>query len=316
MRAALVTELGQPPQLEDAPEPAADEDRVVLDVLAAPLNPIDIAVGSGRYYGGHPELPYIPGCEAVGRVAGRDGLVYAFSDGLGLQRDGALAEKAVVGRDRLVPVPDGADPALAAALGIAGLAGWLPLAWRAPVREGDRVLVLGATGTAGLIAVQVARLLGAERVVAAGRDENRLQRAVEAGADATVRLDGDDLAERFREACGGDGPTLVFDPLWGPPLVAALAAAARGARFVQLGQSAGAEVSVPSGLIRGKQIDIRGHTNFAVPPDELAKEYRTLVGHAIAGEIVLEIERLPLNRVTEAWQRQAEGPGAKLVVVP
>jgi NADPH:quinone reductase len=317
VRAAIVSEFGKPPELGERPDPGDGDGRVVLEVLAAPLNPVDIAVGSGRYFAGHPLLPYVPGCEAVGRVEGRDGLLYAFGDGLGVGRDGALAERAAVRRDTLVPVPSPAEPALAAALGIAGLAGWLPLAWRAPVREADRVLVLGATGTAGIVAVQTARLLGAQRVVAAGRDPGRLERATGMGADATVQIDeGADLAERFREACGEDGPTLIFDPLWGSPAVAALAAAARGARIVQLGQSAGAEASVPSGLVRGKQLDIFGHTNFAVPPEELASEYQRLVRHAIAGEIRLEVEQVPLEEVADAWSRQARGAGVKLVVTP
>lgn len=318
MRAAVVSEVGRLPELGERPDPASAGGKVVLEVLAAPLNPLDIAVASGRYFAGQPPLPYVPGSEAVGRRRDSGELVWAFGDGLGVQRDGTLAELAPCAADSLVPVPEGAEPALAAALGIAGLAGWLPLAWRAPVRKDDRVLVLGATGTAGRVAVQTARLLEAERVVAAGRDTERLERAAEDGADATVQLDdAEGLGDRFREACGGDGPTLVFDPLWGPPAVAALAAAARGARIVQLGQSAGAEASVPSSLVRGKQLDILGHTNFAVPPGVLAEQYQRLVRHAVAGEITLEIEAVPLDDVSAAWRRQAEGRAErKLVVVP
>ena len=317
VRAAIVTELGQSPEVGERPDPPSADGKVVLEVLAAPLNPLDIAVGSGRYFAGNPPVPYVPGSEAVGRRRDSGQLVWAFGDGLGVQRDGTLAELATCGADALVPVPEGADPALAAALGIAGLAGWLPLAWRAPVRGDDRVLVLGATGTAGRVAVQTAKLLGAQRVVAAGRDAERLERATEDGADATVRLDdAEGLGDRFREACGGDGPTLVVDPLWGPPLVAALEAAARGARVVQLGQSAGAEASVPSRLVRGKQLDILGHTNFAVPREVLREQYAKLVRHAVAGEITLDVEPVALDEVASAWERQAGGPGRKLVVVP
>jgi NADPH2:quinone reductase len=317
MRAAIVSELGKPPALGDRPEPSADDGAVVLEVVAAALNPVDVAVASGRYFAGHPPVPYVAGAEAVARVRGSGELVWAYGDGLGIQRDGTFAEVAACSAEVLVPVPDGADPALAVALGIAGLAGWLPLAWRAPVREDDSVLVLAATGTVGLVAVQTAKLLGARRVVAAGRDAERLRRAADVGADATVELGEEEgLADRFREACGGDGPTYVFDPLWGAPFVAALAAAARGARLVQLGQSAGAEATVPSGLVRGKQVTIYGHTNFAVPPEVLRDEYPRLVGHAVAGDIELDIERLPLEQVAEAWQRQAAGPHRKLVLEP
>jgi NADPH:quinone reductase len=289
-----MTELGRPPQVGEAPDPSGES----LEVLAAPLNPIDRSVAAGQFYGGHPPLPYVPGCEFVGREAGGR-VVWTFGGGLGLARNGGMAERAEPGTV-IVEVPDGADPALAAALGIAGLAGWMPVAWRAPVREDDRVLVLGATGTAGQVAVQAAKLLGAAHVVAAGRDAEGLEQALELGADETVQLDGD-----FGE------PTYVFDPLCGEPLERAVAAAAPGARIVQLGQSAGPAATLPSAAIRGKQLELYGFSDFAVPAEVLADHYVRLVGHAVAGEIRLEVERVPLEQVGEAWSRRG-----KLVVVP
>ena len=321
MRAAILSELGRPPDVRDVDEPAATDGDALVEVLAAPLNPIDISIGSGRFYAGPPEVPYVPGCEAVGRVleSGRFApgtVVWIHGHGFGSKRDGGLRERVTAPEEGLTAVPDGADPALAGALGIAGLAGWLPLAWRAPVRPGETVLVLGATGIVGLVAVQAARLLGAGRIVAAGRRPETLARAAEAGADATVRLDATDrLADELRDACGGDGPTLVVDPLWGEPLVAALEAAAPAARIVHLGQSAGPHASIPSGLVRGKRLDLLGYSNFGVPPDVLAEEYRRLVAHALAGEVRVDVERVGLEEVGEAWRRQSEGAGRKLVIV-
>lgn len=313
VRAAQITELGRPPTMGEAPDPAAE---TLVEVLAAPLNPIDIAVGSGRFYGGHPPLPFVPGCECVGRLRGSGELVWTHGGGLGVSRDGTMAALASAGA-LVVPVPTGADPAVAAALGIAGLAGWLPVAWRSPVREGETVLVLGATGTAGLVAVQGAKLLGAGRVVAAGRSEAALERAFEAGADATVKLDAHgDLAAALREACGGEGPQLVIDPLWGEPAVAAAEAAAPGARIVNLGQSAGAAASLTSAAVRGKQLEILGYSSFAVPLDVIAEHFRRLVDHAVAGRIVIEVECVPLDGIADAWRRQEEGAGRKLVIVP
>jgi NADPH2:quinone reductase len=310
MRAALTTELGRPPELGERPEPAG---AAVYEISAVSLNPVDINIGAGRHFAGHPELPYVPGCEGVGRAP--DGQrVYLFDDGLGLSRDGLLAERAAAPADLGIPLPDEVSDELAAACGIAGMAGWLPLAWRAPVRADDRVLVLGATGTVGRIAVQAAKLLGAQRVVAVGRNPERLRRAAELGADATVSLEEDDLPAAFKNAAGGDGPTYIVDPLWGPPAVAAIQAAARGWRLVQIGQSAGAEVSLASAPIRGKQGEVYGFTDFAVPKDVLREHYLRLVGHAAAGEIVLDVETYPFERVAEAWERQASGPGAKIVI--
>jgi NADPH2:quinone reductase len=311
VRAALIREVGALPEVGDAGEPSGE----TIDVLAAPINPIDLAVSRGVLATGHPELPYVPGCEAVGRTA--DGrLVWVFGGSLGRTSPGAIAERAAVGDAHAIDVPEGADPALASALGIAGLAGWLPFAWRAPLQGGESVLVLGATGSVGLVAVQAARLLGAGRVVAAGRSAAGLERAVEHGADATVRLDEGDLVAAFKDAFQGGGPSYVLDPLWGGPAVAAIEAAAPRATIVNLGQSAGATAELSSAAVRFKNLSILGHTNFAVPPDELADHYRRLVGHALAGEIRLEVERVPLADVTGAWRRQAEGAGTKLVVVP
>jgi NADPH2:quinone reductase len=294
LQAALITELGRLPQVGEAPEPDGES----LEVLAAPLNPIDLAVANGLFYGGHPPLPYVPGCEFVGREAGGR-VVWTFGGGLGLARDGAMAERALPG-SVVADVPQEADPALAGALGIAGLAGWMPVAWRAPLREGDRVLVLGATGTAGQVALQAAKLLGAAHIVAAGRNPAGLERALELGADEAVGLDGD-----FGE------PTYVFDPLCGEPLERAVAAAAPGARIVQLGQSAGPTATLPSAAIRGKRLELYGFSDFAVPPDVLAEHYRRLVGHAVAGEIQLDVERVALDELGAVWGR----PG-KHVVIP
>jgi NADPH:quinone reductase len=312
MRAAVIRSVGAVAEVGDVAEPSGE----VIEVLAAPINPIDIAVSRGVLATGHPELPYVPGCEAVGRTA--DGrVVWVFGGSLGRTAPGAIAEHAAVGDAHAIEVPEGADIALAAGLGIAGLAGWLPFAWRAPLAGGETVLVLGASGSVGLVAVQAARLLGASRVVAAGRSQAGLDRALAHGADAVLRLDqADDLVEAIRAAFAGDGPTYVFDPLWGAPAAAAVQAAAPNATLVNLGQSAGATAELASGPVRFKGLSILGHTNYAVPPDELADHFRRLVGHAVAGEIHLDVETVPLESVADAWRRQADGAGTKLVVVP
>jgi NADPH2:quinone reductase len=320
MRAARVHTLGEPPQAEEAEAPNRSAGRALVEIAAVALNPIDVAVGNGRYFGGSPPAPYVPGCEAVGTVLEGDSLspgtrVYVWGEGLGTARDGTLAERAVASEALAVPLPAGVNDGLAVACGIAGVAGWFPVTERASVTKGDRVLVLGATGTVGRVAVQAARLRGAERVVAAGRKREVLDRLDELGADATVVLDGTEgLAEQFVEACGGEGPTVVIYPLWGAPLVGALAAAVPHARIVNIGQSAGAEATIPSGLVRGKQLDILGHTNFRLSGEAYAAAYLDLLEHAAAGRVRFELESFPLERVAEAWERQAESPGAKLVI--
>jgi NADPH:quinone reductase len=310
MKAAVISDLGQPPALTDRAEPTGE---AIYEISAVSLNPIDINVGAGRFFGGHPELPYVPGCEGVGRAP--DGArVYLFSAGLGLSRDGLLAERAAAPADLGIPLPDEVSDEIATSCGIAGMAGWMPVAWRAPVRGDDRVLVLGATGTVGLVAVQAAKLLGAKHVVAAGRNPERLKRAVELGADATVNLEEEDLVAAFKSAAGGDGPTYIVDTLWGTPAVAAIQAAAHGWRLVQIGQSAGGEVLVPSAAIRGKVGEVYGFTDYAVPTNVFREHYLRLVGHAASGAISLDIETYPFDQITEAWERQAAGASAKIVV--
>jgi len=311
VKAAVISGLGLPPEVVDRPDPRGE---AIYEVSAVSLNPIDVNIGAGRFFGGHPELPYVPGCEGVARTSDGD-RVYLFGNGLGLSRDGLLAERAAGPSDLGIPLPDAVSDEIAASCGIAGMAGWMPVAWRAPVRETDRVLVLGATGTVGLVAVQAAKLLGAKYVVAAGRNPGRLARASELGADATVRLDEtDDLVAAFKESAGGEGPTYIVDTLWGSPAVAAIEAAAAGWRLVQIGQSAGAEASVASAAIRGKVGEIYGFTDFAVPKDVFRDGYLRLVGHAAAGEVVFDLETFPLDRIADAWQKQADGATRKIVV--
>ncbi|MGI8479711.1 MAG: quinone oxidoreductase family protein [Gaiellaceae bacterium] len=305
MRAAQIVELGRAPE---AVEVERDGD---LEIVAVALNPLDLAVAAGRFYGGHPPLPYVPGCEAVGRLDGER--VYLFGEGCGTGRDGFLTERTEFPARLAVPVPNGVDDAVAAACGIAGIAGWLPLAERAPVRPDDRVIILGATGTVGSIALQVARLLGAERVVAVGRDPDRLERARELGADATVPIGGDAPSGRLREAAGDDGPTLVVDALWGEPVQAAVDAAAPGARIVHVGQSAGPEATFPSASVRGKRLSILGHSNFALTADERAQAYLDVTEHVAGGRITIDVETFSLDEVDAAWSAQATG--AKAVVL-
>ena len=176
------------------------------------------------------------------------------------------------------------------------------------------MLVLGATGTVGLVAVQAAKLLGAGLVVAAGRNAERLERAAELGADVTVSLEEDDLVAAFKQATGGDGPTYIVDMLWGEPAAAAIRAAAHGWRLVQVGESASAESSIVAAAIRGKVGELYGFADYAVPTSEFREHFLRLVDHAAAGDITFDVETYPFERLPEAWERQAAGANAKIVV--
>ena len=302
MRAALIAELGSPPRPAELPDVPTG-----VEVVAVALNPLDINVGNGRFYGGHPPFPYPPGCEAAGRT--EDGaLVYLFGDGRGIVQPGFLAERVSVPDELPLRLPDGVDPALAAAAGIAGVAGWVPVAWKAKVTPEDRVLVLGASGVVGLVAVQAAKLFGAAKVVAAGRDLGRLERARELGADEIVELDG--IADAF----GSDGFTICIDPLWSEPVAKALASAALRARIIHVGQAAGPEAPLRAADVRSKELTIQGHSNFALTKEEHDRAYLELLDHLVHGRIVLDVEAYDLDHVEDAWSRQQEATGKKIVV--
>jgi NADPH:quinone reductase len=305
MLAARIAELGATPTVDEVARPEA-RDRVPLAVGAVALNPLDLAVGAGRFYGGHPPLPYTPGSEAVARTA--DGRrVYVFGDGLGVARDGTLAQQATVAADRLVPVDEDVEDATTVALGIAGIIAWDALE-RGRVGPGDRVLVLGATGTAGSIAVQGAKLRGAQLVVAAGRDVPRLERARELGADATATLDN--LGSAFGEA----GPSVVLDALWAGPLAEAAEIAAPRARIVHFGQSAGPDARLKSAIVRGKELEILGQSNFARTKEELHATHAALLRRAEARELRVDYEKFALDDVESAWNHQATGGKAVIVI--
>jgi NADPH:quinone reductase-like Zn-dependent oxidoreductase len=310
MRAAVLSEYGVPGP-GDFQEPAAGPGQAVVDVLAAGLNPVDVAICAGRFYAGAPPLPSVAGREGVGMLDGRrvyfDAPVAPF---------GAMAERALIDPRSAYPVPDEVQDGVAVALGISGLAAWLALTWRADLRAGEHVLVLGASGVLGQIAVQAAKLLGAARVVAAARSAEGLERCLRIGADAAVRLgEPEDLPAALADAAAGQ-IDVVVDPLFGEPLVAAVNAASFGARLVQIGSGAGTEATLPSAAIRGKMLVLMGHTNFAAPPEVKREAYRQLAAAAARGALRVDTDPLALEQVATAWERLAAGSHRKIVLVP
>lgn len=320
MRAALVEAIGEPPDVREVPQPKRGAGQALVEVSAAPLNPIDLSIAGGRFYAGTPGVPYVAGREGVGVVVEGDSLTAGarvrFEAGM---PGGSFAERVVVDEDEAVEIDGAIDDSFAACLGIAGLAAWLPLESRAELRPGESVLVLGASGPVGQVAIQAARLMGAGRVVAAARDAASLERSRALGAHAVVDLTAsagpDELAEAFRDAARGR-IDVTIDPLWGAPAVAAVLAAAPFGRLVQIGQSADPEARLSSASLRGRPTAILGHTNGAFPSEARSSAYRRMVEHAAAGRLEIEHEVLGLDRVAEAWERQAAFPRRKLVLRP
>ncbi len=307
MRAAILTEAGADPEVGDFQDPEPLDGKDVVTVAVAGVNPIDVRLASGQL--GRPRTPHVVGLEGVGTLA--DGRRVYF--GSSAWPFGSWAERSLIDPQRAYAVPDGLSDELAVAIGIAGIAAWMPLEHHARVQPGESVLVLGATGTVGRIAVQAARLLGAGRVVAAARDADALREVQALGADASVVLGAEHDARSLKEAAG-DGFDVVIDPLYGAPFEAALGATALGARIVTIGESAGPVASVPFRALQGRTHV--GHGSAMLPRELVAGAYAKLAEHAAAGRIRIEIRSYALDEAVEAWHAQTRSPRAKLVVVP
>jgi NADPH2:quinone reductase len=309
MRAAVLREYGAVPEIATFASPRASNGHLLIDVVVAGLNPNDLQRASGVFYGGAPALPSVPGREGVGRLT--DGKRVYFD--LPTVPYGSLGARTLVAEERVFPIAEGVTDAVAVGLGVAGTAAWLALSWRIELRAGETVLVLGASGTVGQVAVQAARLLGAGRVVAVARDRESLDRSRELGADDVVWMSGDDVASQFGRALP-DGVDVIVDPVWGPPLEHALRYANTGARVVQMGEAAGSDITLSAALVRGRQLEIVGHSIDAVPRADRVTAYERMTALAAAGELTLDTELVALGNLPQAWERMANSPRRKLVI--
>jgi NADPH:quinone reductase-like Zn-dependent oxidoreductase len=323
MRAAVLRQHGRPPGYGSHPAPARVPGQALIRVTAAPVNPLDLLCASGTSYFGRPALPYVPGAQGVGTVAEADGLPAGqrvwFSCGAGMRPgDGAMADLCAVPQTALLPLPDGVSDELAAALGLSAVAAWMALSWRGRLQAGERVLVLGASGTVGQVGVQAARLLGASRVIAACRDSGGRDRAGELGADAVADLSGSDpgeLAGRLREAAAGT-VDLVLDPVWGLPAEAAAQLLAPSGRLVNLGSAAGARARFSSATLRSGTLAVLGYTNNALSDEQKAAALAEVLMHAAAGRLTTDLETFPLADAAAAWARCGQPPHRRAVLVP
>ena len=319
MKAAVLRELGKPPRFEEFAEPTAGKDEVVVRVRAASLKAIDRQLASGSHYASPQELPVVCGTDGVGEL--EDGSRVFFG---GPRRPyGAMAERTVAPRAFCFAVPAEIDDDTAAALPNPGVSAWLSLKHRAKLAAGETVLILGATGVTGQLAVQIAKLLGAKRVIGAGRNERALGKLSELGADATIQLNqpGDSLQDAFAREAGGPGFDVIIDYVWGHPTETLLAAITRPefavvtkeTRLVQVGESAGATIALPAAVLRSTALTILG--TAGIPPREvLADAMQQVMTRAARGELRIDTQRIALADIESAWVRPESG--RRIVVIP
>ncbi len=319
MKAAVLHTLGQPPRCEEFPEPVAGGGEVVVQVHAAALKPVDKQLASGTHYASSQSLPRICGIDGVGHLD--DGQRIYF--GGPRPPYGAMAERAVARKAFTFPLPENLSDETAAAIMNPGVSAWLTLASRAKLAAGDNVLILGATGVTGQLAIRIAKLLGAGRVVAAGRNPEILGRLHELGADAVIQLDvpADQLSEAFAREAGASGFQVVIDYVWGKPAEAFFAAITRKefaaieseTRYVQAGEGAAPTVALSAAVLRSTRVTIMG--TAGMPPREMLLDaMQKVMTHAASGELKIETERVPLSDIEAAWKREQRG--GRFVIIP
>ena len=310
MRAAVVRQPGATPVVEEFTDPEPGPGVPVGTLVAAALNPLDLAFVNDQFPLRRLQPPCIAGYEGVAQLA--DGTRWYVT--APPTPYGTLAELVPVLDSESFPVPAGLDPALAAALGVAGVAGWLALDYRAHLQPGETVLVLGAGGSAGRLALQSASVLGAGRVVGAARGKDLPQAA--GLADAVVDLADDQSVDAELAAAAPGGYDVIIDFLWGGVAPRAMTHANRGARYVQVGSPAG-DASTISGLVlRNKLLTLVGHSLFATPADARRSAYAQLTRHALDGKFTADLELSRLEDIGQTWEHLKAGAPRKLVVTP
>jgi NADPH:quinone reductase-like Zn-dependent oxidoreductase len=318
MKAAVLHEAGAVPLFEEFENPVPRDGEVLIKVLAASLKPIDRAMASGGHYASFREFPVVCGVDGVGTLETGERVLFGGSR----KPFGTMAENSVAPRAFCVAVPDGLDDATAAALPNPAGSSWLPLKWRARLEHGETVLVLGATGAAGKLAVQIAKILGAGRVIAAGRNRGALENTRSLGADATIQIDlpRRDLVEAFASAAK-DGIDVVLDYVWGAPteaLVEALTgrdfmAEPRRTRLIEIGAIAGPTISLPGAALRSSGLEIYGSGGGSVPRRAIAEAIPEILRLAARGDLKLETKRVPLAEVETTWNKKED---RRVVLVP
>jgi len=309
MQAAVVNARGQAPKYQPFPDPEPREGEALVRVRAAGLHQIVRSLASGAHYASSGDGPAVPGIDGVGTLEDGRRVYFVF-----VRRPwGTMAERAAAPTARFIAVPDGLDDITAAAIANPGMSAWMTLKERAKLAAGESVLIMGATGVAGQLAIQVARHLGAKRVIAAGRN---LEAVAKVDVDATIALSQPEDA--IREALAAEttrGIDVVVDYLWGRPTELVLEALAQGfkadlthkTRLVEVGSMAGPTITLPAATLRSIDLTLMGSGFGASSLDSILAAIPTLFDLAAKGTLSIAVEPVPLAQVEEAWNRTEKG---------
>jgi NADPH2:quinone reductase len=320
MNAAVVRAFDAPPSYSTFADPVPGDGELPVTIIAAGLHQIVKSLANGTHYGSTGELPFIPGVDGVGRL--EDGKRVYF--GGARSPYGTFAERGLAPKQMCIPLPDGLDDATAAGIANPGMSSWVALTARAKFVAGESVLILGATGVAGQLAVQIAKRMGARRVIAAGRNPEALEKLKDLGADAVISLEQEQtaLVTAFRNEYASAGVDVVLDYLWGQPAESVLQAisqrglrkAASRLRFVQIGASAGATISLHAAALRSSGLELLGSGFGSASLQQILAAVAEFFQAAVTQPFQFSVKTAPLSEVEVLWNSPERG--TRLVFQP
>jgi len=309
MQAAVVNVLGEAPKYQSFPDPVAQDGEALIKVRVAGLHPIVKTRASGAHYSSDGVVPAVPGLDGVGTL--EDGSRVYF--GPGRSPFGSMSERTVARPGMMIPLPEGIDDVQAAAIANPGMSAWVSIKERAGLVAGETVLILGATGVAGQLAIQTARLLGARRVIGVGRN---VEAIAAANVDVVIALgDPEDAVRDAFAAEAARGIDMVIDYLWGRPTELLLEALGKGfhttsthrTRLVEVGESAGKTISLPGSILRSVDLVLTGSGFGAAKIETILAAIPQLFARAAEGKLEIAVDAVPLAEVESAWNREEKG---------
>jgi NADPH:quinone reductase-like Zn-dependent oxidoreductase len=320
MKAGIIKVAGKSPVYGDFNEPVAGEGQELITVCASALSQFSKSRSSGSHYSSSGTFPSVAGADGVGRTADGRRVYFVLPE----VPYGALAERTLVRSKQCVAVPDGLDDVTAAAIANPGMSAWAALVERAHLRTRETVLVNGATGTAGRLAVQLAKSLGARKVIVAGRNESELQELRSLGADVLIPFTLGNShplgAKHYEQALIAefvDGIDVVIDYLWGESaktIIVAIAKAVEDAhpvRFVHVGGASREEnIELPGAALRSSAIQLMGSGVKSVPFPKLLGSISNVFDAVAHARLQIATQTVPLSAIEDVW----DAPGKPRVV--
>jgi NADPH:quinone reductase-like Zn-dependent oxidoreductase len=303
VKAAVVWEAGKAPLYSEFEDPIPHEDEVCIHVTASALTNFTKLRASGKHFSFAAQPPFVVGIDGVGKLDDGTRVYFLFPQA----PFGGMAERTVAHSSHCIHVPENMDDVTLAAIADPGMAAWSALETRAQLKVGETVLINGATGTAGRMAIQIARHLGAEKIIATGRNRSILSRLPSLGADVVIALDGDDktVEDQLRVQISA-GIDVVLDFLWGTSATQLLALAGvdkrmKPIRFVQVGTASAPAITLPGAILRSSSIQMMGSGIGSIPLEEIIRVLSKLMAAASVVGFQIETTKLPINRIEEAW---------------